>query len=389
MSLSACLIVKNEERDLPRCLRSLEGAVDEVVVVDTGSTDRTVEIAKEFGAKVGYFEWCNDFAAARNASLDLATCDWLLQIDADEELWREDIHELRNLIGRKDIPNVDGAYILLRSLLDIPPAVQDGESLPDPREWRQTANHLQRLFRRKPHLRFTGAIHEAVLEIQATVLTNIAIYHYGYAADEGTMNRRFERNRQLTLDYIEREPDNPVPYFYAGGTCMNNGLLEEAEAHFHKVLNLWKPEHDDKQHFLLNTLMKLAQLVGKRGDYATMKGYAERALALDSEYLDPWMRLGEALFNLEYYWPAERALRRYLEIHDDLNADIKPLPYVLLLMNAKPQAHYILGRIAEEREDIEDAVHHYARSHELDPHHPTNPGEALQRLEKVTTNDLL
>ena len=135
--------------------------------------------------------------------------------------------------------------------------------------------------------------------------------------------------------------------------------------------------------------MKLAQLVGKRGDYATMKGYAERALALDSEYLDPWMRLGEALFNLEYYWPAERALRRYLEIHDDLNADIKPLPYVLLLMNAKPQAHYILGRIAEEREDIEDAVHHYARSHELDPHHPTNPGEALQRLEKVTTNDLL
>jgi glycosyltransferase involved in cell wall biosynthesis len=85
-TVSACLIVKNEEENLGRCLSSLLGAVDEIVVVDTGSTDRTVEIAKKYGARVGHFAWVNDFAAARNAALDLATGDWVLSIDADEWL---------------------------------------------------------------------------------------------------------------------------------------------------------------------------------------------------------------------------------------------------------------------------------------------------------------
>jgi glycosyltransferase involved in cell wall biosynthesis len=85
-TVSACLIVRNEERCLDRCLSSLRGAVDELVVVDTGSADRTVEIAQAHGARVGFFAWCDDFAAARNAALDLATGDWVLSIDADEWL---------------------------------------------------------------------------------------------------------------------------------------------------------------------------------------------------------------------------------------------------------------------------------------------------------------
>jgi glycosyltransferase involved in cell wall biosynthesis len=78
--------VRNEERCLDRCLSSLRGAVDELVVVDTGSTDRTVENAGAHGARVGFFAWCDDFAAARNAALDLATGEWVLSIDADEWL---------------------------------------------------------------------------------------------------------------------------------------------------------------------------------------------------------------------------------------------------------------------------------------------------------------
>jgi hypothetical protein len=85
-TVSACLIARNEERCLDRCLTSLRGAVDEIVVVDTGSTDRTLEIARAHGARVGTFVWCDDFAAARNAALDLATGDWVLSIDADEWL---------------------------------------------------------------------------------------------------------------------------------------------------------------------------------------------------------------------------------------------------------------------------------------------------------------
>ena len=84
--LSVCMIVKNEERFLGQCLASVKDIAHELIVIDTGSTDRTVEIALEHGAQVGHFEWCNDFAAARNASIAPATGDWIVFLDADEEL---------------------------------------------------------------------------------------------------------------------------------------------------------------------------------------------------------------------------------------------------------------------------------------------------------------
>jgi cellulose synthase/poly-beta-1,6-N-acetylglucosamine synthase-like glycosyltransferase len=84
--LSVCMIVKNEQRFLGQCLASVKDIADELIVIDTGSTDRTIEIAREHGAQVGHFEWCNDFAAARNASIAPATGDWILFLDGDEEL---------------------------------------------------------------------------------------------------------------------------------------------------------------------------------------------------------------------------------------------------------------------------------------------------------------
>src|SRR3989338_10012371 len=97
-TLSACMIVKNEEKFLAQCLQSIKNAVDEIIVVDTGSTDRTVEIAQSFGAKIYYHPWRNSFSEARNHSLSYATCDWILQIDADEALEQSDIPLLHKLI---------------------------------------------------------------------------------------------------------------------------------------------------------------------------------------------------------------------------------------------------------------------------------------------------
>jgi glycosyltransferase involved in cell wall biosynthesis len=88
--ISLCMIVKDEAQRLPRCLASAKPYVDETVVVDTGSQDETISIAKEYGAKVSSFQWCDDFAAARNYSLSLATGQWILLLDADEELVVED-----------------------------------------------------------------------------------------------------------------------------------------------------------------------------------------------------------------------------------------------------------------------------------------------------------
>src|SRR3989344_8298667 len=103
--LSLCMIVRDEEKDLESCLKAVKDHVDEIVIVDTGSKDKTVEIAKKFTSKVFHFEWCDDFSAARNESLKHATGDWILVLDADERISKKDLEEIRKLIKNK---NEDG-----------------------------------------------------------------------------------------------------------------------------------------------------------------------------------------------------------------------------------------------------------------------------------------
>src|SRR5919201_5260235 len=107
---SACLIVRNEQRSLERTLRSLAGLVQEIIVVDTGSVDRTKDVAARLGARVADFRWVDDFAAARNESLRLASGDWIFWLDADEWLDQENRHQLRELFGK--LKDENAAYVM-------------------------------------------------------------------------------------------------------------------------------------------------------------------------------------------------------------------------------------------------------------------------------------
>ena len=98
-TLSLCMITKNEENNLSRCLDCIKEFVDEIIIVDTGSTDKTVEIAKSYGAHIYHYDWNNDFSKARNVSLQKATKDWILVLDADEVLPYEEGLKLKNIIN--------------------------------------------------------------------------------------------------------------------------------------------------------------------------------------------------------------------------------------------------------------------------------------------------
>src|SRR5579883_1951392 len=110
MTLSAAIIVKNEERHLPECLSSLAGLVDEIVIVDTGSTDRTREIAASAGARIFDFPWMGDFSAARNHALNQVRGDWTLYIDADERVRPESIAAT---LAQPDNPQTVACEVLL------------------------------------------------------------------------------------------------------------------------------------------------------------------------------------------------------------------------------------------------------------------------------------
>ena len=105
-TLSLCMIVKNEDRFLQGCLESIKDVVDQIIVVDTGSTDKTLNIAQEYNAQIHYFDWCDDFSAARNVSIKYATGDWILWMDADERLAPESIERLARILVPEEVPVV-------------------------------------------------------------------------------------------------------------------------------------------------------------------------------------------------------------------------------------------------------------------------------------------
>lgn len=179
--ISLCMIVKNESHNLSRCLDSVKDLVDEMIVVDTGSTDDTVEIAKSYGAKVGFFAWCDDFAAARNHSLSLATGDWILVLDADEELIIDDgvsIQDIRQFLEDAVDSDTDGYGTQLKD-------INHQES--------SVIGYIVRLFRNMANLKYVGIFHESVYCQSPQCLEGVTIVHRGYS-HELLDKKRKQRN---------------------------------------------------------------------------------------------------------------------------------------------------------------------------------------------------
>ena len=187
MTLSLCMIVRDEEEMLPRCLAAAAPAVDEIVIVDTGSTDRTIEIAREFGANVIEREWTGSFSDARNASFEAATSDWIVYLDADEVLVAEDIDRLKALTGRV----WREAFYLVET--NYTGDVGDGGAV--------TVNAL-RVFRNRPHYRFEGRLHEQIAQHLPTYAdrleqSSVRIDHYGYLGVVRDAKEKSLRNLEL------------------------------------------------------------------------------------------------------------------------------------------------------------------------------------------------
>lgn len=219
ISLSACLIVKNEEKHIAKCLNSLRGAVDEIVVVDTGSTDATVAIAQSLGAKVSHFEWCDDFSAARNYALSLATSDWVLWIDADERLRLESLGALISALVR---PHFGGYTIPIINYLN-------EDELQD-----QIVHRPCRLFQKLQGVEFEGRIHEQIapsvlaLGLPIATLEGVELHHYGYRAGEIAEKQKQARTITMLRRELEENPDDGFQWFNLGNALYISGEYDEA-----------------------------------------------------------------------------------------------------------------------------------------------------------------
>ncbi|MGA9119999.1 MAG: glycosyltransferase [Bacteroidota bacterium] len=195
--ISLSMIVKDEEAFLASCLESVKGVVDEMVIVDTGSTDRTLSIAREAGARVIQMEWTGDFSVARNRSLDECTGEWVLCLDADERLAPGQSARIQSLVAQ---PSVDAYVMRVRSVLRMENGKKTVQVMPYPR-----------LFRRVDGVGFERAIHEqiapSILRRGGTIVqTDLLIEHLGYDRGFDILKQKVHRNLGPLLEKAGKDP---------------------------------------------------------------------------------------------------------------------------------------------------------------------------------------
>lgn len=214
--LAAAIIVKDEADHLRRCLASIRDLCDRMVVVDTGSTDDTVAVAEAAGATVLHRPWDGDFSAARNHGLDAIDAEWILYIDADEEVQACDVPAVRAALAAAD--GVIGHLVLFASHVG----------------WTPYREH--RLWRHRPDIRFRGRIHETPVPDLRRIVRDegmrfqhidLFLQHYGY---EGDQRAKHERNLPLLLAQVEAAPRRVYLWNHLGRVYEGLGRLEEAEA---------------------------------------------------------------------------------------------------------------------------------------------------------------
>ena len=347
LTVSLCMIVKDEEEMLPGCLEAVAGGVDEIIVVDTGSSDRTVEIAESFGAKVIHFPWNGSFADARNVGLDAAAGDWLMYLDADEHLVPGDAAKIRGLLGRTWR---EGFHLVETNYTG---GDESGTSV----------THLAlRIFRNRPGYRFEGKIHEQKTQNMPTYLperfeaTSIGIRHYGYLKSRISAKEKSRRNIEL-LELERRESPSPFNAFNLGSEYLMLGEPAKAAEHFDDA---WESLHAGgdwtSAGYAPILASRLALARRESGRVAEAREALAVAIAAMPDHTDLHFELALCARADGDAAEAERLARHCLSLGD------APAKYASVAGTGSYLALCVLGELAEARGDAAEAESHYLGS---------------------------
>jgi tetratricopeptide (TPR) repeat protein len=399
MLLSVCLITKNEQRFLEGCLASVAGIADEIVLVDTGSTDATCEIARSFSCRILHHEWSHDYAAARNVGIAAARGRWILCIDADERL--HDASQIRLLI-QNAAPAVGGYLIERHDLVTDP---EDGRTHVLP-------VGIVRLFRKHPEIRYIGSVHErpgetilnAGLEIH--VATTIKLSHLVQELTPERLKAKQEYYLGLLDGELQKNKNDFWAEYYRGKTLWYLQRLSEAKASFERVAST----EGSPRAMRAWALNSLGALLSENGDWEGALQSVQASLRLCPSQSFAYCILGEIFYRMRRFDEAADAFGRVRlsldpkltkdQVHGDLYMTVERQAYKIgccRLAQGKLQegsdwfrrglqsntadagCYYALALIAEQMGDRERAFA-LAGAAKLNDPKWQEPRELLERL---------
>ena len=351
--ISLCMMLKNEEKMLAQCLNSVKDFVSEIIVVDTGSTDKTVAIAEQFGARVYHHPWENNFSLHRNQSLGYATGDWILILDADEELVRDDIEKLKQA---SRIPDINVISLSVHNK-----HVASGEItsfLPSVRMWRRRLN-----------ARYEGIVHnELRLPVEEPILrVDAKIIHYGYGLDWEQMKKKIARSKALLHKQLEENPNNYFANFNLAQILRGEHKMPPPEVcreiieHAGRAVQNSSPDVPGQRHIHLMALDQIVSAYFYLNDYKRAEETALRALEIDPNYLDPMFQLGHVYAAARDFGRAIKAYERYIAAADSYNPGAETTSYILIHSHDQAAAYFSLGLIHEELHLEDNAEKYFQR----------------------------
>lgn len=348
-TISCCMIVKNEEAFLEQCLESIKDYVDEIIVVDTGSTDNTVEIAKRYTDKVYFHPWENSFSKARNHYLKYATCDWIFQIDGDEELVEGSGAKLREAV--RDAGEADVIYVNIIS-------TYSGGT-------REARHNFERLFRNNGVIHYEGIVHNRVAGGNIATYSKIELRHYGYDVEEKKAQEKFIRTADLLKRQVEEGPDNPMPHHYLGTSYLSRGMNENAAKESVLAIDLAEQQKDEHPTYLWSHF-NAAMAFFRMGDLEQARSYSLKAVDKFADHLDSYYMMtmiaaenGEWEDVLNFGHNYLKLVRHYEENPDRAGVMINNM------MNEEPSICLLMGHASHAQKDYERMTEYYEKAYEI------------------------
>lgn len=343
-TISACMIVKNEEKFLPGCLASIKNLVDEIIIVDTGSTDRTMEIAREYSAKIYEHPWQNDFSFHRNQSIGYGTCDWILIIDADEELVPAEHETIKMAIKRQDVDAI--SFVVYNK-------IQLG---------RVGFLNSHRMFRNHKGFKYHGIVHNQLEITGKTLMSQFKVIHHGYGLSEEQMEKKGRRSEALLLKQLEDNPDLIFPHFNLAQIYRGLGEPDKSLEHAAIVIDKIGPDDMDRRHvFLMAMDQKGCAHIGLEQLDEAEKVF-KKALEYKDDYLDPMFNLGFMYMRQRRYAEAEEIFDRYLKARARYRPENEWMGLILNNLNSEFAVYYSIGFIHYLKNDVNKALEFFNKS---------------------------
>jgi FkbM family methyltransferase len=340
--ISLCMIVKNEENVLKRCLQSVEGILDEILILDTGSTDRTIEIASQYTDKIYQSLWTNDFSDARNYIASKASGEWIIALDADEYVDRENLKETISYL--KSVPS--DLYVFKTNIINF--AGEHGDQL--------IQHQHNRIYKNIPSIKFHRKIHEQLM-IKGNAINGaespLNIYHSGYMKHVVIKKNKRSRNRELIEKELEMSENTAFDYFNLGNELNSIGDYQEALKCYQKAFNFKK---DINYTWVPINVVQLIHCLIYLQRYNDALSVIEDAKNIWTGAIDFHYLQGHIYFLQHRYGDAKLILKKLLNQKGKYKTTLVSLNYKDIY------PYNTLGKIAKFERDEQKAVEYFSKS---------------------------